>query len=317
MSNENLRKAKKVKNDEFYTLYEDIENELVHYKPELINKIIYCNCDNPEISNFWKYFVDNFEELKIYKVISTHFNKDNSQSYKIEFNGKEKLITPLKGNGDFKSEECIEILKESDIVITNPPFSLFRDFIKTLMEYKKGFLIIGNINAITKRDIFPYVKNDIIKIGINKIKSFVEPNGNIKKMGNVYWYTTLKNDKVYQPFISLKKYNPDEYQKYDNYDAINVDRVKDIPCDYYGTIGVPIGFIEKYIPSDFTLEDAINRYSILQGVTEETKGKYMTKIGGGTNILASLSRGYELVYAHNTPTFKGHDIYKRIIIRKI
>ena len=328
MTNENLRNAKKNKNDEYYTLYEDIEKELQHYKSELINKVIYCNCDNPEISNFWRYFVENFKELQLKKIISTHFNKDGSPSYKIEWSGEtvrensikvNMIKTPLKGDGDFSSEECIEILKECDIVITNPPFSLFRKYVKTLMEYNKKFLIVGPLNAITYKEVFPYIKSDEIIIGVNEIKKF-RMNGELKAVA-CFWYTNLMPQKEYVPFLTLKKYDPEKYPKYDNYDAINVDRCKDIPCDYDGVMGVPISFILRYTPINFNKIGARKgndnkQLSYSQIVNVERECQENSPIFQNTDTEETIGK-YEIVDRQNCPIFGGGYIYKRIIIRKI
>ena len=320
MSNQNLRDAQKRKNDEYYTFYEDIEKEIKHYLPELKDKIVYCNCDNPELSNFWKYFVDNFENLKLKKIISTHFNKDGTSSYKLEWSGetvrKNKLKvnmvkTPLKGDGDFRSEECIEILKECDIVITNPPFSLFREYVKTLMQYNKRFLIVGPLNAITYKEVFPYIKNNEIIIGVNEVKKFIV-NNEVKAVA-CFWYTNLMPEKEYIPFLTLKKYDPEKYPKYDNYDAINVDRVKDIPCDYYGVMGVPITFITRYTPTKFNImggrkgnDNKDLSYSQIVNVERERERECQesSPILQNTNTEETIGK-YEIVDKQNTPIFGG------------
>jgi hypothetical protein len=244
----NLHNARKNKNDEFYTRLCDIEKELLLYKKELVGKIIYCNCDDPKKSNFWKYFKDNFKELGIKKVISTHYDtKENT--YKIEFDGINETKEYLKGYGDFRSEECIEILKKSDFIITNPPFSLFRKFLDVLMVNKKKFLIIGTINCGSYIKTFEYFKKDEIFISKNHPVKYKFPNGDIKIINVCRWYTNIIEHK--KEFIKLKKTN--EYIKYDNYEAISIDRIKDIPLNYNGLIGVPITIIEKYNKEQFEL----------------------------------------------------------------
>ncbi|MDD3793607.1 MAG: adenine-specific methyltransferase EcoRI family protein [Candidatus Gracilibacteria bacterium] len=260
--NGNLRKANKAKNDEFYTQLSDIEKELGHYKQHFKGKTIFCNCDDPEESNFWKYFELNFEYLGIKKLVSTHF-EDEKPSYKLEIIGDRNhdgkinkldiIKTPLKQNGDFRSPECIEILKESDIIITNPPFSLFREYVAQLMEYNKTFLIIGNQNALTYKEIFKLIKDDKIWLGYTFPKEFRESNGNMKKFGNIAWYTNLEIQKRYEDLILYKIYNENNYMKYYNFDAINIDKVKEIPLDYSGFMGVPITFLNNYNPKQFEI----------------------------------------------------------------
>lgn len=250
MSNSKLNKAKKEKNDEFYTQYVDIEKELQHYNIE--GKTIYCNCDNPHYSNFYKYFKDKFNIHKIKHLYCTGYNKDGN-GYYAEYNGTEETIKTLNGNGSFDSDECINILKIADVIITNPPFSLFRDYVAQLMEYGKKFLIIGNMNAITYKEIFPYIKNNELWLGMNWIKDFVQPNGEIKKFGNICWFTNLNHKKHNEPLDLYRKYNETDYPKYDNYDAVEVSKVTDIPMDYEGVMGVPITFLDKYCPSQFEI----------------------------------------------------------------
>ena len=284
-SNKNLRKANKEKNDEFYTQLSDIEKELKHYKKYFKGKVVFCNCDDPKGSNFWKYFEMKFDSLGLKKLISTHFEKEKP-SYKLEIirdqkGQKQKPIkTALKQNGDFRSPECIEILKEANIVITNPPFSLFREYVAQLIAYKKKLIIIGNQNSITYKEIFKLIQDNIIWLGHTYPKEFLQPNGSIKKFGNISWFTNLEIKKRHENLILYKTYNPKEYPKYDNYDAINVDKVKDIPIDYKRVMGVPITFMDKYNPDQFEILDGIGRYSMLTGPTDETKGKYLTKING-------------------------------------
>lgn len=257
-NNKNLHKAKNAKNDEFYTQLTDIEKELMHYKEHFKDKIVYCNCDDPEWSNFWKYFHLNFAHLGLKKLIATFYHIGNSV-YKMEYTGGNDndisagTKTPLKGNGDFRSEECIETLKESDIVVTNPPFSLFREYVATLIEHNKSFLIIGNLHAITYKDFFPFLQNNLVWTGNNNVKEFVQPDGSIKKFGNIGWYTNLDIKKRHEKLILWKTYDSVSYPKYDNYDAIEVAKVADIPVDYDGVMGVPISFIDKYCPEQFDI----------------------------------------------------------------
>ena len=266
MSNNNLKNAKKNKNDEFYTLFGDIENELKNYKNQFRDKVVLCNCDDPEKSNFWKYFKINFENFGLKKIVSNHLVKDGL-SYKLEFDGKQTLKTNLIGNGDFRSSESISMLKEADILVTNPPFSLFREYVAQLIKYNKKFLILGSQNAITFKDIFKLMKENVIWLGY-KVGAFrfEVPNdyatGNLEigedgkkyaKLGNIAWFTNLETTKRYEPLILHKSYTPKDYPKYDNYDAINVNRIIDIPIDYFEPMGVPITFMDKYNPEQFEI----------------------------------------------------------------
>ena len=274
MDKKNLEDAKRNKKDEFYTQMIDIEKELKEYKPYFKDKVIYCNCDNPEFSNFWKYFELNFEFLEIKKLVATHYEVENP-SYKLELIrtkvGTKRIKTPLKQNGDFRSEECIEVLRGADIVVTNPPFSLFREFVAQLMEYDKKFIIMGNINAITYKEVFSLIKNNQVWLG-HSIHSgdreFRVPNDyplnasgyREDEYGNKYirvkgvrWYTNLDYKERHEDLVLYKKYNEKEYPKYVNYEAINVDKTKDIPIDYDGVIGVPITFMDKYNPEQFEI----------------------------------------------------------------
>ena len=262
MKNENLHKAKVAKNDEFYTRLQDIENELRHYRNHFKGKVVYCNCDDARESNFFKYFSLNFEFLGLKKLITTGY-KENGKGVALVYEGdkngnrnvddEEINVTELNGNGDFRSEECIEFLKEADIVVTNPPFSLFREYVAQLMQYGKKFLIIGNMNAITYKEIFSYIKNNELWLGITSVKDFIQPNGEIKKFGNICWFTNLEHKKRNEELILYKSYNPTEYPKYDNYDAIEVGKVAEIPMDYEGVCGVPISFLDKYCPNQFRI----------------------------------------------------------------
>ena len=274
MDKKNLEDAKRNKKDEFYTQMIDIEKELKEYKPYFKDKVIYCNCDNPEFSNFWKYFELNFEYLEIKKLVVTHYEVE-IPSYKLELirteAGIERIKTPLKQNGDFRSEECIEVLKEADIVVTNPPFSLFREFVAQLVEYDKKFIIMGNVNAITYKEIFSLIKNNQIWLGhsihsgdrefkvpndypLNASSYREDEDGNkYIRVKGVRWYTNLDYKERHEDLVLYKKYNEKEYPKYVNYEAINVDKVKDIPIDYNGVIGVPITFMDKYNPEQFEI----------------------------------------------------------------
>lgn len=292
----NLHDAKKNKNDEFYTQLVDIENELRHYEEHFQGKIVYCNCDDPRVSNFFHYFSYRFKHLGLKKLTTTCYKNqrrdlfsqhDCEQAIMLEYDGFREGdripnaddigITHLQGDGDFRSEECIELLKQADIVVTNPPFSLFREYVAQLMEHDKKFLIIGNQNAITYKEIFPLVKNNKLWLGINPAgqdmlfdvpddyaselkgakkegSAYKVVDGVIKgRLGNAAWFTNLEHKKRNEELILYKHYSPVEYPTYDNYDAINVDKTKDIPVDYDGVMGVPVTFLDKFNPSQFEI----------------------------------------------------------------
>lgn len=257
-ANANLHKAKDAKNDEFYTQLTDVAKELMHYKAHFKDKIVLCNCDDPTWSAFWKYFHLNFAELGLKKLISTHYDREEA-TYKMEYTGGDDndievgVKTPLEGNGDFRNKECLDLLDESDIVVTNPPFSLFREYVAVLMEHEKKFLIIGNKNAITYKEFFPLLKDDDVWIGCTNVKEFLQPDGSIKKFGNIGWFTNLDVAKRHEKLILWKHYTEEEYPKYDNYDAINVDKVSEIPCDYDGVMSVPITFLDSFNPEQFEI----------------------------------------------------------------
>ena len=287
--NSNLVKAKKVKNDEFYTRYEDIEAEVMNYKKAFRGKIVYLPCDDPaeKKSEFWSFFVNNFEAFGLKKLIATHYD-ENGRAYKIWIDGdttgdhyiddSDALQEDLEGNGDFRSPECINILDECDIVCTNPPFSLFREFVDVLLIHKKQFLIIGNQNAFSYKEIFHDIQLNLIWTGNNMVKKFYQPDHSIKEFGNVCWFTNLPTAKHFEELIFTKKYadNPQDYPKYDSCDAINVSKVAYIPGDYYGVMGVPITFLDKYNPNQFTilgLDDPNLEYPEWRGRGPELNGK--------------------------------------------
>jgi hypothetical protein len=286
--NKNLNKANKAKEDEFYTQLSDIENELKHYKEHFRDKVVLCNCDDPRISNFFHYFSYNFEQLGLKKLITTCYKNQNRDLFSmndsekaiwLEYEGdkngsgvpdaEEIGVKYFKGDGDFRSEECVELLKQADIVVTNPPFSLFREYIGQLIRHDKKFLIVGNQNVITYKEVFSLLKNDKVWLGYKfgnmefRVPDYYEPretrfwiDENGKKwrsLGNICWFTNLDIPKRHEDLILYKTYSPEEYEKYDNYDAVNVNKVSDIPCDYNGVMGVPITFLDKYNPNQFEL----------------------------------------------------------------
>lgn len=289
-TNKLLQKAKKSKSDEFYTQLSDIESELQHYKSHFKNKVVYCNCDDPSISNFFNYFASNFKELGLKKLIASCYRKQEidlfntektENGFYYEYTGAEKEhikpsstdIIHFKGDGDFRSAESIELLKQADIVVTNPPFSLFREYVAQLIEYDKKFLTIGNINAITYKEIFKLIKENNAWLGINLgrgISGFIVPEhyelygtearidsfGNrIISPNNCLWLTNLDTSKRHEDIVLTKRYygNEIEYPEYDNYNGINVNKTKNIPLDYKGFMGVPITFLHKFNPDQFEI----------------------------------------------------------------
>jgi hypothetical protein len=265
-TNANLHKAKNAKNDEFYTQLTDVSKELMHYKQHFKDKIVLCNCDNPTWSAFWKYFHLNFSALGLKKLISTHYDK-TEPTYKMEYTGGDDndievgVKTPLESNGDFRNQECLDLLDEADIVVTNPPFSLFREYVAVLMEHKKKFLIIGSLNAVKYSECFPFIMNNQMWLGNNNVHDFMQPDGTVKKFGNINWYTNLDFAKRHEKIILWKEYNDKEYPKYETYDAIEVSKVANIPVNYSGIMGVPISFMSKYNPEQFEIVGEFNHGS--------------------------------------------------------
>ena len=285
-----LHKAKKAKNDEFFTRREDIDNELQHYS---FNGVVYCNCDDYRVSEFINYFKDNFKKLGIKKLIATNFDNGKG-SFKYEYDGIEKII-PLKQNGDFRSPECIDILQEADIVVTNPPFSLFIPYVEQLIKYNKKFLIIGNKNAVINKEVFPLIKDNKLWLGYTSPGDFIQPDGATPKSmkGLTRWFTNLETKKRTEDLLLFRTYNENDYPKYDNYDAINVDKVKDIPMDYYETMGTPITFLDSYNPEQFEI----------LGMTNNTKENAFA--------LKENTIGYS-----TWASIKGKNIYARILIKR-
>lgn len=285
MANKNLNQAKSAKKDEFYTLLSDIENELRHYKEHFKDKVVLCNCDDPRFSNFFHYFSYNFERLGLKKLITTCYKSqerdlfsqnDSERAIWLEYYGdsnnnrvpdpEEIGIHYFNGDGDFRSAECIELLKQADIVVTNPPFSLFREYIAQLMKYEKKFVIVGHQNAIKYKEVFPLIKENKLWLGygfkggaghfLSKYDDTAtagDHRAGMIRVSGVTWYTNLEIKKRHEDLILYKKYNPEEYRKYENMDAINVDKTSDIPMDYDGIMGVPITFMDKYNPTQFEI----------------------------------------------------------------
>ena len=295
-ANRNLHSARSNRNDEFYTQLSDIENELRHYSEHFRGKVVYCNCDDPRVSNFFTYFSLNFARLGLKKLITTCYKNrqidmfsqhDAEKAIYLEYDGtvnengvpsiEEIGIHDLQGGGDFRSEECIMLLKYADIVVTNPPFSLFREYVPQLVEYDKQFLIIGHQNAITYKEIFPLIRDNKLWLGVTprgKDMLFDVPkdyarelvatkkegsaykivNGVVKgRLGSASWYTNLDYRQRHEDLILHNRYSPEEYPTYDNYGAIEVSKTADIPMDWDGAMGVPITFLNKHNPDQFEI----------------------------------------------------------------
>lgn len=296
MANKNLNAAKIDKQDEYYTRLEDINEELRNYREHFRGKTVLCNCDDPRVSNFFTYFAYNFEFLGLKRLITTCYKSQSidlfsknvcEQAVYLIYDGdrngnnipdaEEIGIHPLKGDGDFRSQECIDLLKQADIVVTNPPFSLFREYIAQLIEYDKKFLIIGNKNLLTKKEIFPLIMQNKVWVGCTPMKvdllfewpkdvqeivlassgkqgsKFRVVDGKVLGRSPSIWYTNLDIKKRHEEIFLFKKYSPEKYPHYDNYDAIEVGKIEDIPCDYEGVMGVPLTFMDKYNPDMFEL----------------------------------------------------------------
>ncbi len=338
--NKNLNDSKRRKNDEFYTLLPDIEAELQHYKKRFRGKIIYCNCDNPEFSNFWKYFKAHFKEYGIKKLIATYYDSGKpTYKYVLDSENDEPVKTPLYGDGDFRSLECIEILKEADIIVTNPPFSLFREYIAQLIKYDKRFVIIGSLNAVGYRDVFPLIMKGKIWISSNNQHQFfripddydigvtkVDSDGHkYAAIGNIAWFTNIRTQREFANLPLTALYSPEKYPHYDNYDAINVNRLSEIPCDYDGVMGVPVTFIAKYNPGQFKILGITTGSDAFEA--SPTK-KYINPIRIGSNNKGGSSTNTSAVLFLSEPPEDGayytadnvegflKVLYKRILIQK-
>lgn len=289
-TNKTLQQARKAKSDEFYTRLADIEKELKHYRQHFKDKVVLCNCDDPRVSNFFHFFSYNFEKLGLKKLITTCYKSQNMDLFSrhddeaaiyLEYEGdknnnkipdpEEIGIQHLQGDGDFRSPECIELLKQADIVVTNPPFSLFREYVGQLIEHQKKFLVVGTWNAITYRDIFKLIQSDNLWIGVNSNRNFsgfivpehyplhgtearLDEHGNrVVSSNNTCWFTNLENAKRHEDLPLFRTFDPEEHPEYDNYHAIEVNQVVNIPVDYEGVMGVPITFLNKYNPDQFEI----------------------------------------------------------------
>ena len=349
-----LISARKAKKDEFYTRLEDIELELKHYKKEFKDKVIFCNCDDPYESNFFKYFAMNFNSLGLKKLIATCYGtspivytqlniwgeeevigvaEEGRKSYKVEItevkdmNGdgavdlsdveiliknQKNVLTVLEGNGDFRSEESLKILEEVDIVVTNPPFSLFRDFLSLMYENNKKFLIIGNTNALTYKETFNLFKEDQIRTGYTHFNTGmffyvpdyyekyhrIEDGRKVVRVASSCWFTNLPVEKHNEELVLYKKYTPEEYPTFDNYNAINVNKYTDIPCDYDGLIGVPITFLDKFNPAQFEIVATTTRNDdsgLRHKIYTSSDAKNFGDLNGAPVL--KTKKGLETVYA--------------------
>lgn len=323
-TNRTLHDARKAKKDEFYTQLPDIERELRHYKDQMKGKVVYSNCDDPRVSNFFHYFSYNFEKLGLKKLIATCYKSqtpdlfsqsDSEEAIYLEYEGdrnnnnipdpNEIGIKPLKGDGDFRSPECVELLQQADIVVTNPPFSLFREYVSQLVEHDKKFLIIGHQNAITYKEIFHLIKEDKLWLGYgfkrnmaHFVSSYADTAADLDhksgmiRVSGVQWFTNMDITKRHEETILYRSYSVENYPTYDNYEAIEVSKTVDIPYDYEGYMGVPITFLNKYNPEQFEIIGTTDR--------------------GGDGFLDFLKKPHT---RFDAPVIDGKGVYKRIIIR--
>lgn len=341
-----FNKGKNTKDDEYYTRYDDIQNELNYYTNEFEDKTVLCNCDDPYESNYFKFFIRNFNYLKLKKLICVTYGgspvigtqmtlfDDNEiamsskNGYVVQItsvpmkNGrgvsdedinellmsKKRGIKKLKDNGDFRSDECIKFLKEADIVVTNPPFSLFREYIAQLIEYNKKFLIIGRETSVSYKEVFPLFKDNIVWYGYTHAKVFDRPDGTTKTFGNVTWFTNLDVKKRHEPFQSYSTYQEDLYYKYENFDGIDIPNVSDIPSDYYGIMGVPQSFMSSYNPEQFEIvgygKGKLGQDIGVTGIKPEHK-----------KLMKNHAAAGDLYYIDNNGTPKCP--FARILIRRI
>lgn len=365
-NNSNLGAAKRAKNDEFYTQLTDIEKELRHYRRHFKGAAVLCNCDDPFESNFFKFFVLNFKSLGLKKLITTcyegsavaEYHDGKAKPYKAVvttvydttgdggvdmedvrnlFELGENELVELEGDGDFRSEECLALLDEADIVVTNPPFSLFREYVSILMEHKKKFIIMGNINAVTYKEFFPLIKDGLVWPGasFNKTMEFILPDDyqkwnyrmadgrKVGKVPTMAWYTNLDIKKRHEELILFKKYagHENEYLKYDNYDAIEVSKVADIPFDYDGVMGVPITFLDKYNPDQFEIVGitktwfggAVKTYEMQTQVSKNGTTSIVSKLNDGPALKVSVPPKDKTYYVVKGEYFI--QMYARVLIR--
>lgn len=377
-TNASMSAAIKAKNDEFYTLLTDIEKEMRHYRKHFKGKTVLCNCDDPFESNFFKYFVLNFNRLGLKKLIATCYatspiagqqlslfdvvggdEEQRNKPYKAVvtkvydvtgdggvdmfdvaelFKAHENELVELEGNGDFRSEECLALLDEADIVVTNPPFSLFREYVATLMEHEKKFIIIGNSNAITYKEVFPLIMQDRLWLGVTRsgtgsmwfrimddfpVKSGqkVENGVRYQTIGNSAWFTNLDVKKRHEELILVKRYLPEEYPRYDNYDAIEVSKIVDIPLDYAGVMGVPITFLGKYNPDQFEIVGitktwfggAVKTYEMQTQVSKNGTTSTVSKLNDGPALKVSVPPKDKTYYVVDGEYFI--QMYARVLIR--
>lgn len=377
-TNASMSAAIKAKNDEFYTLLTDIEKEMRHYRKHFKGKTVLCNCDDPFESNFFKYFVLNFNRLGLKKLIATCYatspianqqlslfdvvggdEEQRNKPYKAVvtkvydvtgdggvdmfdvaelFKTHENELVELEGNGDFRSEECLALLDEADIVVTNPPFSLFREYVATLMEHEKKFIIIGNSNAITYKEVFPLIMQDRLWLGVTRsstgsmwfrimddfpVKSGqkVENGVRYQTIGNSAWFTNLDVKKRHEEMILVKRYSPEEYPRYDNYDAIEVSKIVDIPLDYAGVMGVPITFLGKYNPDQFEIVGitktwfggAVKTYEMQTQVSKNGTTSTVSKLNDGPALKVSVPPKDKTYYVVDGEYFI--QMYARVLIR--
>jgi len=350
--NRSLSAAKATKQDEFYTQLSDIEKELRHYTKHFKGKTVLCNCDDPRVSNFFHYFSHNFEKLRLKRLIATCYKNQDSDLFSthkaekgvyLEYRGDkdgnrvpdptEIGVHPFKEDGDFRSEECIALLKEADIVVTNPPFSLFREYVQQLIEHGKNFLIIGNQNAISYREVFDLIKDNKVWLGYTQPVAFVVPDHyemrdvrswrdetgtNWRSLGNACWFTNLDIAKRHEELIQYKTYVPKDFPVYDNYDAIDVSKVADIPMDFDGVMGVPLTFLDKYNPDQFeilglsgTNYPTTKVYGKKDRVVDGVRQKSNTGTLGCVIRTASFGAG-----THFDVGYPVKGIYRRLFIRR-
>ncbi|MER6624260.1 adenine-specific methyltransferase EcoRI family protein [Streptomyces sp. NPDC000931] len=353
VANSSLVGARRAREDEFYTQLSDIEREVKHYKKHFKDKVVYLNCDDPRVSNFFHYFSYNFEKLGLKKLIATCYKNqemdlfsqnDSEHAIYLEYEGdrngsgvpdvEEIGIKSLKGDGDFRSAESIELLKQADIVVTNPPFSLFREYVAQLVKYEKQFLIVGNQNAITYTEIFRLIQENKIWLGVTsgqmefRVPDYYEPRETRfwideqgqkwRSLGNACWFTNLDTKKRHEDLILFKRYTPDEYPRYDNYDAIDVSKIADIPMDYDGVMGVPLTFLDKYNPDQFEIlglsgtdYPRTKTYGKKERVVDGKRSKSNTGTLGCVVRTDSFGPG-----THFDVGYPVKQIYKRLFIRR-